>query len=89
MPIKHATTTAVIGEAQWNENHDLSDFTMDEINEGAINKAFTDVDEEKLATIEAGAQVNVKADWNATSGDAEILNKPTIPSVPVAWGKYF
>jgi hypothetical protein len=24
--------------------------------------------------------VNVNADWNATSGDAQILNKPTIPS---------
>ena len=33
----------------------------------------------KLAGIEAGAEVNVNADWNATSGDAEILNKPTIP----------
>jgi hypothetical protein len=33
----------------------------------------------KLATIATGAEVNVNADWNATSGDAEILNKPTIP----------
>lgn len=32
----------------------------------------------KLAGIEAGAEVNVNADWNATSGDAEILNKPTL-----------
>jgi hypothetical protein len=36
-------------------------------------------DENKLAGIAAGAEVNVNADWNATSGDAEILNKPTIP----------
>jgi hypothetical protein len=35
----------------------------------------------KLAGIEAGAEANVNADWNATSGDAEILNKPTIPSI--------
>ena len=28
----------------------------------------------------AGANTNVQSDWNATSGDAEILNKPTIPS---------
>jgi len=27
-----------------------------------------------------GAQVNVQSDWTATSGDALILNKPTIPS---------
>jgi uncharacterized protein (TIGR02145 family) len=32
----------------------------------------------KLAGIETGAEVNVNADWNATSGDAQILNKPTI-----------
>ena len=29
--------------------------------------------------VAAGAEVNVNADWNATSGDAQILNKPTIP----------
>lgn len=32
----------------------------------------------KLNTIAEGANVNVKADWNATTGDAEILNKPAI-----------
>lgn len=36
----------------------------------------------KLGGIEAGAQVNVKPDWEAAAGDdAEILNKPTIPTV--------
>lgn len=35
----------------------------------------------KLAGIAAGAEVNVNADWNATTGDALILNKPTsLPS---------
>lgn len=29
--------------------------------------------------VEDGAQKNVQSDWNATSGDAFILNKPTIP----------
>lgn len=43
--------------------------------------SFTTAQETKLAGIAAGAEVNVNADWNATSGDAEILNKPTIPSV--------
>lgn len=32
----------------------------------------------KLDGIEAGAEVNVNADWNAESGDAQILNKPTL-----------
>lgn len=32
----------------------------------------------KLNGIAAGAEVNVQSDWNATSGDAMILNKPDI-----------
>jgi hypothetical protein len=40
---------------------------------------FTNTLKTKLDGIEDGAQVNVNADWNATSGDAQILNKPTIP----------
>lgn len=31
----------------------------------------------KLDGIESGAEVNVNADWEATEGDAEILNKPS------------
>jgi hypothetical protein len=38
---------------------------------------FTDLLKFKLDGIQAGAEVNVNADWNATSGDALILNKPT------------
>lgn len=38
-------------------------------------------DIEKLNSIEEGAQRNVQADWNATSGDSFIKNKPTIPTV--------
>jgi phage-related tail fiber protein len=34
-------------------------------------------DKSKLDEIESGAEVNVNADWNASSGDAQILNKPT------------
>lgn len=38
---------------------------------------FTDADKTKLAGIEAGAEVNVKPDWDAAAGsDSEILNKP-------------
>ena len=39
---------------------------------------YTNTEKTKLAGIEAGAQVNVRSDWNATSGDAQILNKPTL-----------
>ena len=48
---------------------------------GLSENDFTNTLKTKLDGIEDGAQVNVNADWNATSGDAEILNKPTIPSV--------
>lgn len=42
---------------------------------------FTNAYKNKLDGIEAGAQVNVKPDWNATEGeDAYIKNKPSIPS---------
>ena len=38
---------------------------------------YTTAEKNKLAGIQEGAEVNVNADWNATNGDAEILNKPT------------
>jgi hypothetical protein len=34
----------------------------------------------KLSGIAAGAEVNVQSDWDATSGDAQILNKPALGS---------
>jgi hypothetical protein len=37
-------------------------------------------DKTKLDTIQTGAEANVNADWNAITGDALILNKPTIPT---------
>lgn len=46
---------------------------------GLSSNDYTDSDVEKLSGIEAGAQVNVKPDWDAASGaDGEILNKPTL-----------
>lgn len=47
---------------------------------GLSTNDYTTTEKNKLAGIEAGAQVNVNADWNATTGDAVILNKPTIPT---------
>ncbi len=67
MPIKHATTTAVIGGTQWNEDHDISALTLDEISDGTTNKAFTTTEKTKLSGIEAGAEVNNISDANATN----------------------
>ena len=36
------------------------------------------VDGTKLDGIASGAEVNVQSDWNASSGDAQILNKPSV-----------
>lgn len=38
-------------------------------------------DKTKLDGMATGAEVNVNADWNATTGDAVILNKPSLPAV--------
>lgn len=42
---------------------------------------YTTAEKTKLSGIATGAEVNVNPDWNAVSGDAQILNKPTIPDV--------
>lgn len=48
---------------------------------------FSNKDKTKLSGIEEGAKVNVNADWNATEGDALILNKPTLAAVATS-GSY-
>lgn len=47
---------------------------------GGASGLMSGSDKTKLDGIAAGAEVNVQSDWNATEGDALILNKPTIPS---------
>jgi hypothetical protein len=46
-----------------------------------INGRTAATDYAKLDGIQAGAEVNVNADWNASIGDAAILNKPTLAAV--------
>lgn len=41
---------------------------------------YSSAEKTKLSGIASGAEVNVNADWNAVSGDAQILNKPMIPT---------
>lgn len=53
------------------------------IGKGLSTNDYTTAEQTKLAGIAAGAEVNVNADWNATSGDAQILNKPTIPAAQI------
>lgn len=51
------------------------------VNKQLSTEDYTTAEKNKLSGIATGAEVNVNADWNATSGDAQILNKPTIPTV--------
>jgi hypothetical protein len=50
----------------------------DDITQGAANLFLTTAERSKLSGIAAGAEVNVNADWNSSSGDSQILNKPSI-----------
>lgn len=51
----------------------------DDLEDVLTNKKFvSQAEKDKLAGIAAGAEVNVQSDWNASSGDAHILNKPTL-----------
>lgn len=66
----------------------LLDDKVDKIaGKGLSTEDFTAAEKSKLAGIESGAEVNVNADWNAVSGDAEILNKPVLASVALS-GSY-
>ena len=46
---------------------------------GLTQNNFTDTLKNKLDGIASGAEQNVQSDWNSSSGDNQILNKPTIP----------
>ena len=67
----YATTTTV--------NTDLSNKVDKETGKVLSANDYTDAEKTKLGGIATGAEVNVNADWNATTGDAQILNKPVIP----------
>ena len=47
------------------------------------DKGKTAYDHSQTTHAPSNAEQNVNADWNAVSGDAQILNKPTIPTMPV------
>jgi len=62
-----------------NDIDNLEDTKVDKIEgKGLSTEDYTTEEKAKLNGIQSGAEVNVNADWNATSGDAEILNKPNL-----------
>ena len=71
--ISISTTTSSVDV----NSSDGSDGTITEATSteaGVMTSAMHD----KLDGIAAGAEVNVNADWNSSSGDSQILNKPTL-----------
>jgi hypothetical protein len=53
-------------------------FSMTNMVESSTYKILTSAERTKLSGIATSAEVNVQSDWTATSGDAFIVNKPTI-----------
>lgn len=45
---------------------------------GTAGGVMADGDAVKFASIATGAEVNVQSDWNSSSGDNKILNKPSV-----------
>ena len=50
---------------------------------------YTTTEKNKLAGIQAGAEVNVNANWTSISGDSQILNKPTLGTAAAQDVGYF
>lgn len=74
----NGTEWVVYGETvNWDTIAGKPDGLVIDTNYVHTDNNFTNDDNTKLQGIEAGAEVNVNANWDATSGDAQILNKPT------------
>ena len=73
-----AATGTELAFARGDHRHPSDTTKVDkETGKGLSTNDYTTAEKNKLNGIETGAQVNVKANWTATSGDGEILNKPT------------
>lgn len=51
---------------------------LDDVSDAGSGIIVSGTERTKLNGVAAGAEVNVQSDWNAGSGDAHILNKPTL-----------
>lgn len=51
---------------------------LDDVSSVGSGEIITSAERSKLEGISEGAEVNVQSDWEAVSGDAQILNKPEI-----------
>jgi len=91
---ENPTTRYIYQNSGWEFQYVVNKTTLTAAQLAAVNSNITAALTTKLQGIEDGAEVNVNADWNAVSGDAQILNKPTdlahidstiIPTTPTPW----
>lgn len=79
--VSYIKNKPILGSASSKNAPESGDASTEQVVMGNDSRLMSKDEKTKLGGIEAGAQVNVKPDWNAASGStAEILNKPTIPS---------
>lgn len=73
-----ATVGTELAFARGDHVHPSDTTKVDKVTgKGLSTNDYTTAEKDKLAGIAEGAEANVQSDWNATSGDAAILNKPT------------
>lgn len=72
-----STRTIILGQTVGQTTQTIDSAVIPEVVAGGNSGLMTGTQATKLAGIATGAEVNVNADWNAVSGDAQILNKPT------------
>lgn len=86
--IDNLVSTSVTDPLSANQGKVLNDTKVNKVTgKGLSTEDYTTNDKNKLAGISAGAEVNVNADWNASTGDAVILNKPALKTVATS-GSY-
>ena len=74
IPAGHVPTATGADLWEW----EAPTVNADDITDGSTKVIMTVDERNKLAGIEEGAEENVQADWDATSGPAQILNQPTL-----------
>ena len=83
---RHTHANKALLDTYTNTNADISDAISKEHTHAnkaildATTASYTTAEASKLNWIETWAEVNVNADWNSSSWDSQILNKPTIPT---------
>lgn len=93
-PAATGTTSKILSNEGWRDLRLITDNTQNIVSAYSTGTIYVDIQVKsasssqdgimtstqasKLDGIASGAEVNVNADWNSSSGDSQILNKPTL-----------